>query len=300
MITFSEKIKTELIQNNYTSKQLTAILQSYFINNVEEVIYNNKTQWNISTQFNKIILFLNRSLHKLYKVDMYNEYSNISNFNKRRTYRIIINKPYETINRFLHIDHDVSKLKNQSLNKEFVIGAFLSAGSISSLNNSKYHLEITSLKLDYLRHLQTILVSLNFYPVIIKRRSRWVLYIKKMLEISDFLKFIGATEAMLEFEDKILSRDYYTNLKRANNLDLANLNKLTQANLQQIKMIQKVSHTLKYKKQCDKFKFFCSIRLKYPQHSLKQLVTIFKNEYGVIITKAGINYYVRVLRNLAK
>jgi DNA-binding transcriptional regulator WhiA len=44
MITFSEKIKTELIQNNYTSKQLTAILQSYFINNVEEVIYNNKTQ----------------------------------------------------------------------------------------------------------------------------------------------------------------------------------------------------------------------------------------------------------------
>lgn len=299
MNTFSEQIKHEISCNNYSKQQLLHIFYSYVFNNAEQTIYNKKLIWTISSQYNKTILFLSKIVHTFFNAkDVHTEFSNINKFNQRRTYRIVINNPNKYINSFLEFDEYIKEIKLKKMFKEFVIGAFLSAGSISSLEKSKYHLEITSQSHEYLLGLQSILLTKQICPVIIKRRTRWVLYIKKMLEISDFLKFIGANSSMLQLEDKILTRDYCTNLQRANNLDIANINKITKANIAQIKNIQLIVHKPIYKKQSDVFKFFCTIRLKYPLLSLSQLVDIFKNKYGITITKPGINYHVRLLNSI--
>jgi DNA-binding protein WhiA len=124
------------------------------------------------------------------------------------------------------------------------------------------------------------------------------LYIKKSADVSDFLKIIGANHSMYELEDKVIARDYYTNIQRLNNLDMANLHKSSLAGFVQIKMIKQIRHTKEFQSQPDKFKFYCSIRLQNPHSSLSEIVSIFKNKYKIQITRTGINHYVLKIKEL--
>jgi DNA-binding protein WhiA len=129
-----------------------------------------------------------------------------------------------------------------------------------------------------------------------------MLYIKKNIDISDFLKIIGANESMQQWEEKIISRDYYNNVNKLNNLDIANLRKTSSAGVEQVKMINVIRKTRIFKSQPDKFRFYCSLRLQHPEAPLSEMVDIFMNKYRIKITRTGINHYVlkirRIFRNL--
>jgi DNA-binding protein WhiA len=127
--------------------------------------------------------------------------------------------------------------------RAYVAGAFLSGGSISSIDKSVYHLEIRSNKIKYLRTIQTILTNFNVSITLLPRRYGYVLYVKRANDVSDFLKIIGANQAMQELEDKIILRDYYNSIHRLNNLDVANLKKTTTAANTQIQMINAIKTT---------------------------------------------------------
>jgi DNA-binding protein WhiA len=182
--------------------------------------------------------------------------------------------------------------------RAYLVGAFLSGGSISSIEKSIYHLEIRSTKINYLRLIQKLLEQFNVSISLLKRRNIFVLYIKKATDVSDFLKIIGANHSMYELEDKIIARDYYANIQRLNNLDVANLHKSSHAGIQQIKMIKLIRDSNEFKNQSDKFKFYCSIRLQNPYASLSEMVKIFQDRYKIRITRTGINHYVMKIKEL--
>jgi DNA-binding protein WhiA len=189
-------------------------------------------------------------------------------------------------------------LGNDTNQRAYLIGAFLSGGSISSIDKSIYHLEIRSNKINYLRLVQKILNQFQISITLLKRKDNYVIYIKKAIDVSDFLKIIGANHSMYELEDKIIARDYYTNMQRLNNLDIANLHKSLTAGNEQVKMIKEIRHTDEFKQSSDKFKFYCSIRLQNPEASLSEMVKIFKTKYQIQITRTGINHYAMKIRNI--
>jgi DNA-binding protein WhiA len=189
-------------------------------------------------------------------------------------------------------------LKTSVDQRAYLVGAFLSGGSINSIDKSIYHLEIRSNKINYLRLIQRILEKFNISISLLKRRNNYVLYIKKATDVSDFLKIIGANNAMQDLEDKIIARDYYANIKRLNNLDMANLNKTSSAGLRQVKMIKAIRYSNDFKNQADKFRFFCTLRLQYPEASLSEMVKIFQTKYKITITRTGINHYAMKIKEI--
>ena len=85
--------------------------------------------------------------------------------------------------------------------RSYLRGAFLATGSVNNPETSRYHLEIYSL---YEDHNDTICEMMNRYGLNARkteRRSGYITYLKEAEKIADFLSLIGATNAMLKFED---------------------------------------------------------------------------------------------------
>jgi DNA-binding protein WhiA len=239
-------------------------------------------------------------LKKLYNVQYTFSYTEIKSLNKHRTYKLTILDKFQLITRDLELNRQEPKqiIKDTINQRAYLVGAFLSGGSISSIEKSVYHLEIRSTKINYLLLIQKILLKFNISITLLKRKTTFVVYIKKAVDVSDLLKIIGANHSMYALEDKIIARDYYATVQRLNNLDIANLHKSSLAGTQQVKMINAIRNTKEFSNSSDKFRFYCSIRLQHPEASLSEMVKIFKTRYQINITRTGINHYVMKIKQL--
>ena len=113
--------------------------------------------------------------------------------------------------------------------RSYLRGAFLATGSVNNPETSRYHLEIYSL---YEDHNDTICEMMNRYGLNARkteRRSGYITYLKEAEKIADFLSLIGATNAMLKFEDIRIVRDMRNSVNRIVNCETANLNKIADA-----------------------------------------------------------------------
>jgi DNA-binding protein WhiA len=300
MQTFSEKVKDELTHFEYDEDAMRAILSSYLSNNLIISFNNDGEVWELKSQFQSIIKLIASFFKQLYDVKYIFSYTAIKSLNQHRTYKLTVTGNFKQINKDLELG---LKTPNQIIKKiinrrAYLVGAFLSGGSISSIDKSIYHLEIRSTKINYLRLIQKVLLDFNISITLLRRQKNFVLYIKKANDVSDFLKIIGANNCMHELEDKIIARDYYTNVQRLNNLDIANLHKSSLAGIQQVKMINQIKAMKEFEASSEKFKFYCSIRLQNPEASLSEIVKIFHQKYNSNITRAGINHYVMRIKCL--
>ncbi|MDR3329741.1 MAG: DNA-binding protein WhiA [Mycoplasmataceae bacterium] len=300
--TFSEKVKDELSHYEYEGNSMKALLSSFATNNLIISFTNQGEVWELRTQLLSTVKLLNHFFEHLYDTKRNISFTEINKLNNRRTYRLIIHGNFKQITSDLQLNSTVlnNVLKTIIDQRAYLAGAFLSGGSINSIDKSIYHLEIRSNKIKYLRLIQKILNKFNISISLLKRKNNFVLYIKKATDVSDFLKIIGANNAMQELEDKIIARDYFTNIQRINNLDMANLHKTSSAGLIQIKMIKAIRLSNEFKNQPDKFKFYCTLRLQYPEASLSEMVKIFQNKYKINITRTGINHYVLKIKDIYK
>ena len=304
-ITFSEKIKQQITHLEYNDQDLESLVFAFLINRLKINLTNTKQEWILDSNFSFIIRFIGDSIKKLFNVKVHYSYSNINKFNNMRTYRITIDDPnfvniVEKANRFFDLMRKSAENQDQMIKRAFLSGAFLSGGSVGGIDKSIYHLEIRSGKSDYLRILQKILLEFRITPTILKRKYSYVLYVKRAFEISDFLKLIGANEAMFELEDTIAARDYNNNLHRLNNLDIANMEKTAKSGTEQVEMINKIIKTKEYQQASKKFKYFCELRLEYPTLSLSGLQEKYYNKYKIKVTRTGLNHYVIKLKEMTK
>ncbi|WEK83042.1 MAG: DNA-binding protein WhiA [Mycoplasma sp.] len=301
MSTFSESVKEELCHNNYDLASQKAIVFGFIANKLKIVLTNNKQEWYLESNFNFIIRFIGHCLKHVFKIDGHYAYSDINSFSKRRTFRLTI-----TDWKFVNVLEEMDFYLNSYLikkgcendKKSFLIGAFLGSGSIAEPNKPIYHLEIRSHQNTYLRLIQTIMSEFNLSPAILQRKYISIIYLKKAIAISDFLKVVGATNNMLNLEDIIIARDFSNQTNRLNNLDISNLNKTVESGYKQVEMIKKVMNNYKNSKQItNKFRVFCEIRTLYPSKSLNELVNEFATR-KIKITKSGINHLVIKLKEL--
>ena len=184
--------------------------------------------------------------------------------------------------------------------RAYLAGAFLAFGSCNSPNKTNYHLEVAVMSENHANFIAKLVDRFDLGAKISKRRNKFVVYLKKADAISDFLKCVGAQEAVMNFENTRISRDFKNNLTRLNNCDIANEMKSIQAAHEQINYMQTIFSSGKYDDLNDKLKIIIDLRMKHQDYSLNELADAYYEQTGETISKSGIKHRLDKIEAIAK
>ena len=287
-MSFSKDIKEELSKiSNLANKELVkSELVGYLItNNVMikngKIKYSTESEYNIN-RFSKLLN--NTNIHK-YNIDVQGKVFSITISQDLNLVEII------PIDDKLYIQGEMNTFCNtEILQKAFVRGSFLGGGSINN-PEKKYHLEIIYNNSENMNFVESILKK---YDIKMKKLKN-TLYLKDGEEISKFLAFIGANNAVLKFEEVRVIRDMRNNVNRLVNCETANLNKTINAALKQIEDIKYIKKMGKFGELSETLQEVANLRVENPDISLVELGKMLKTPVG----KSGVNYRLKTISNYA-
>ena len=239
--------------------------------------------------------------------DKYNVVPNITvrrgfNFNKNYIYILEITNKIKEITNDLSLDTSIPKqyiYDDLELIKAYLRGVFLSVGSINDPKKSRYHLEFLVNDLEYANFVSKLLNMFDLNSKVIKRETKYMIYIKEAEKIGDFLKIIQATEALFYYEDIRIYRDHKNMTNRLNNCEQANVDKTIITANNQVKEIEKIMDSGGLDLLDLKTKEAAIYRLKYKEASLLELSEIISIETGNKITKSGLHHRFKKISDLA-
>lgn len=191
----------------------------------------------------------------------------------------------------------IKLLKSDSQVRSYLRGAFLAAGSVNNPETSRYHLEIYSLYEDQNTMICQLMNRYQLNARKTQRRSGYITYLKEAEKIADFLSLIGATSAMLKFEDIRIVRDMRNSVNRIVNCENANLNKIADASNHQLENIKYLDQQIGLEHLPLKLQEIAYARLSHPEISLKELGDVVPNGP---ISKSGVNHRLRKLNEYAE
>lgn len=165
------------------------------------------------------------------------------------------------------------------LRKNIAKGAFLGAGSVGNPEKS-YHLEILFQEQKYCDFLRKLCREYDINFKKIKVNDKFQLYLKEGEEISKFLALIGASKAVLAFEDIRVMKEMKNNVNRRVNCETANLNKTIDAALKQIDDIYLLKKMQKFKCLPKDLQEIANLRLENPDLSLQDLGELMEPQIG--------------------
>ena len=168
--------------------------------------------------------------------------------------------------------------------KNIAKGAFLGAGSMNEPERN-YHLEMILNREKYADFLRQICEDFDVKFKKLKVNDKYQLYLKESEEISKFLALIGASRAVLKFEDIRVMKQMKNNVNRKVNCETANLNKTVEAAIRQIEDIQLIKRKRKFQELPESLKMVANLRLENPDLSLKDLSELMEPPIG----KSGMN-----------
>ena len=112
-------------------------------------------------------------------------------------------------------------------------------------------------------------------------------------KIADFLRIIGANDAVMKFENIRISRDFTNSLTRLNNCDVANEVKSQTAarkQLEDIAIIEKM-----HLHPGEKLQTVMDLRKENPEASLLELCALYEEKTGTPVSKSGMKHrFVRI------
>ena len=185
-----------------------------------------------------------------------------------------------------------ANFENENYRKAVVRGAFLGAGSINNPNRT-YHLEINLSTKENMEFLYEILRKCNINCK--KLENKKSIYLKDGEEISKFLALIGASKAVINFEEIRVIRDIRNNVNRKVNCETANLNKTVNAAVRQIEDIKFIYKSKAEDKLSDNLKEIANLRMENPDISLVELGKLLKEPIG----KSGVNHRLKKIQEIA-
>ena len=224
------------------------------------------------------------------------------NFQKKYLYILEITKNITNILDTLGIKNGITEkyiYDDEETLRAYLRGAFLGCGSINDPKKSRYHLEFIINEKNKAEKINNLLNSCNLASKILKRDNRYMVYIKGAEKISDFLRLISATNALLYYEDIRIYRDHKNMTNRLNNCEQANIDKMILSAQKEIKLIQKLKDNDMFDLLDEKDQLIANYRIKYPESSLQELSEIISIETPTKLTKSGIYHRLRKLKELS-
>lgn len=183
--------------------------------------------------------------------------------------------------------------------RTFLMGAFLAAGSINSPTTSNYHLEIAANEEAIAQMVLKVIMKMGLTGKISKRRSHWIVYLKKSEQIADFLRIIFAQKAILMFEEQRIQRDQFISMSRIINCEIANEVKAQEAGQRQGEWVQLIDHHMGIMHLEPKLRWVAELRRDYPEATLQELAQHYVEKTGQTITKSGLNHRFLKLKQIA-
>lgn len=185
--------------------------------------------------------------------------------------------------------------EEEQLKRVYVREAFLKGGSVNDPNKD-YHLEIACDTRKKVLELNEILNTFSIKSKIIKREKKYILYLKEGEEISKFLAFIGANQAVIRFEEIRVVKETRNDINRKVNCETANINKVVNAAVTQIENIKYIQKRHKFNQLTEPLKEIAQLRLENPESSLEELGKMLEPP----ISKSGVNHRMKKIEEFAK
>lgn len=287
-MSFSSQVKEELSKVNNLSKkdQIQMELIGYLISsniskNGKKVKFSTESEYNI----NRYAKLLKNCGIDNYTIDIrgkifFIEHKVLDSLNK-----VVIYSDFFELERFG---------REELIDKSLIRGAFLGGGYINN-PEKKYHIEIN---FSTEKNLDIICEILDEYQIsakkLIKEKS-YALYIKEGEGISKLLAFIGANSAVLKFEEARVIRDSSNQLNRLVNCGTANFSRTISACQKQIDDIKFIKSKKKFNELSENLQAVANIRLKYPEASLAEIVSLMGNT----ISKSGVTHRLAAISKFA-
>ncbi len=161
-------------------------------------------------------------------------------------------------------------LESDELRRAFLRGAFLGAGSCSNPSRA-YHLEIVCRSKAFADTLCQVMETFDCPTKILFRKGKFVVYLKEGDQIAAFLALIGASKAMLAFEDVRAEKDLRNYINRTNNCETANIGKTVNAAADQLMAIRTIDRLQGLEKLSPALREAAELRLNNPDASLIEL-----------------------------
>lgn len=306
-MSFASDVKDEIsrvqLDDNQTKARLSGIIQSLAslsISNKGLSLVLKSSNANVSKAVAK-------DLKKLYDVRSEFVISKQTKLDKRNIYSMVIDEKVKDILNDLDLwtdrgllDHPrMMFLSNDEMIKAYLAGLFMANGSINSPNSTSYHLEIKVNSEKHGNFVIKLLERFNITGKMIERRNSYFVYVKSSEMIGNFLILISAFQSLLYFEDVRIQRDLNNSITRLNNIDIANEQKVQSLCEKQLKTIAFLKDNDLYKLLSDKEKEIAQLRLDNPEESLSCLAQLYKQRYGIAITKSGVRHRFDKIEELA-
>ena len=304
MISFTINVKNEISSSIGTKNENMAML-SAIIRNSGKISDQSIV---ITTENSKVARCIYTLITDIYNVSVTIDDKD-NNFNRSRLYVIKISDNIDFILKDLCFYNDNGDyytcipeylIDSDEEKRAYLKGVFLSSGSVNDPKTSRYHLEFFIDNYDEACFINDLLNEYFLNSKMIKKEKKYMVYIKEAEKIGDFLRLIGANDAVMYYEDIRIYRDHKNMTNRLNNMEQANIEKVINTCNMQIEDINYIIEKLGEDLLDDKTKEAVTYRIKYPESSLQELSEIMTLEIGKPITKSGLNHRFRKIRELAK
>lgn len=175
-----------------------------------------------------------------------------------------------------------------------VRGAFLGCATLTSPQKS-YQLEFLLPYLHLADDLLNLLQELNVTPKMVRRRSSYVIYIKKSEVIEDLLMTIGAQKSAFEIMEIKIEKDMRNKINRKVNFETANIDRSVAAATEQREAIRKLKEDGRFDKLTDELKELARLREEHPEASLNELGSML----SVSLSRSGVHHRLNKIVSIA-
>lgn len=304
-MSYTIDIKEEISKIKSTKSEMIAELSGFVRNN--GTIEDNELYMTTENDFT--IERLKYFFKELYEVELDIEIKDNLNFSKKNLYLLKLTKKINTILKDIgYYDNENNYLETPptyivGANEEiraYLRGVFSCTGSINNPKTSRYHMELLVSKPGESVFVQKLLNIFDLNAKILNREKGYMIYIKEAEKISDYIRILGASKAVMFFEDAKIYREKKNQTNRLNNCEQANMDKVFATATSQLAQIEMIEKTDSLDLLDDRTKEALIYRKKYPESSLKELSEIISLETGKKITKSGLNHRFRKIKELAE
>ncbi len=183
--------------------------------------------------------------------------------------------------------------------RAYLQGCFLAGGSINDPKTSNYHLEMSSMEEALANRIQKLMQRFYLPAKVIQRKNAYVVYLKAGDKIADFLRLCNTSQALFDFEDSRIQRDFYNQITRLDNCELANEMKAVKAAEKQLEYIRVLEENRNRVHITEKIQHVIDIRKKFPDANVNELCEEIYKEYGDIISKSGMKHRLSKIKSMA-
>lgn len=306
-MSFSTDVKTELASLNHSQCCDRAELSAMFHIGGSIELSSEGMSLSFQTTNNAVTRKVIKLIKELYHIELEILAKKQTTFQKHDLFLIHIKEKVEYImndlslmnkNALFFQDTDPLLIEKECCKRAYLRGAFLAGGSVNSPETASYHLEIQTSSLPQAQVLADISKEFLLNTKVTQNKRGYIAYIKEAEKISDFLRVVGATNALFVFEDSRINRDFKNSINRVINCDIANEKKAIEAANKQLEYIKIIEDKL-HDQIPESMKEAIFLRKAYPESTLHELSFASVEYFEDQISKSALNHRFRAIRDLA-